>query len=207
MARSYNEEEDATGEHPHEAPVVDGISTARIEVGRVAALVHRGPVARMFREDRVGTGILLEIGDDHAIVRDEALGACRELGQEMLRVEHLLHRAAKRRDAGEQIGEGRFSWLRDRHHVLRALSTPDDGSKWPSRSMVTVAASSLPDGSLGVCARRLTTLAEVPEPHRSVGRIVRYRSYRITRPSASNDTPASVGYTPPRALTNLLSLG
>jgi hypothetical protein len=80
MMLSVDEAEDATCEHPREVRVVDDISTARIEVGRVAALVQRGSVARMFREDREGTAILLEVGDDHAIVRDEALRARRELG-------------------------------------------------------------------------------------------------------------------------------
>jgi hypothetical protein len=65
----------------------------------------------MFCEDGEGAAVILEVGNDHAIVQHEALGACRELGEEPLRGEGLLHRPVERRDAGEQISEGRFCRL------------------------------------------------------------------------------------------------
>jgi len=72
------DDEDATREDRREVPVVDGIPTGWIEVSRVAPRPHCWSGATMLREHSERAAVILEVGDDHSIVRYEALGSGRE---------------------------------------------------------------------------------------------------------------------------------
>ena len=81
-------------------------STTAREGGRVLGLAGEEPAAHgILSEHRVRLPVIFEDRNEHMVVRDEALGTGRELGEKSCRVEVFVERPPEGRNAREEVRE------------------------------------------------------------------------------------------------------
>ena len=95
-------------EHAPERELVRHVSRAGVEGDRVVALVEDDAPYGVLGEDREGPALVLEVGDEQAVVRDQTLDLRGEPREKALGIERLLHGAADRRHRVEEVVQHRF---------------------------------------------------------------------------------------------------
>lgn len=104
-------------EHGRQGARADRVAPFRREAGRVVGRVQHRPVLDVLGEHGERAPIVVEAGRDQPVVRNEPLELRREIGQEFLRIEGVLHRAADGSQTGHQIGENDVGLVRGIHPI------------------------------------------------------------------------------------------
>jgi hypothetical protein len=93
------------GEDVADRPFGHHVPTGGVERRGVVLLVQRQVGGGVLGEDGEGPSVVVQVVEDQAVMGHQPLDLRRELRQEALRVELLLHRAAEGGQRGHQVGE------------------------------------------------------------------------------------------------------
>ncbi|HZO39372.1 MAG TPA: hypothetical protein VFE97_09140 [Methylomirabilota bacterium] len=106
--------------------MADRIAFLGREVRRVVLGVQDRPLRRELGEDRERAAIVVEIGDDEPVVRDQPLQARREFAEEALGIERIVHRSANGGQAGHEVGQNSARVVGGAHPNDDITSAPPD---------------------------------------------------------------------------------
>ena len=96
--------ESVAGENGCEAPLIMHVASARVEARRVPTVMQGGALTPVLGEHGARASLVFQVGDHHAVVRDQRLEVAGKRLQETVRIERILDRMPDGGQHGEKIG-------------------------------------------------------------------------------------------------------